>query len=236
MSKIIIAGAGGTPSENVIKSLLECEKGEDIIGIGSEPTDLMLSQASKRYCIPYAVQPNYKKVLLKILSIENPDLIHFQNDLEIREASKFRDEIQASGVKLFMPSHDVIEKCVDKGASYKIWESQGLKVPKTYLINNEDDLKRAFDRLANSDGMIWIRSTVGGGGKGALPTNDFQFAKLWINRFKGWGSFMAAELLSPNSVTWLSIWFNGELVVAQTIRRRSWNFGKRTLSVITGIT
>ena len=33
MSKILIAGAGGTPSENVIKSLFKCEKNEEIIGV-----------------------------------------------------------------------------------------------------------------------------------------------------------------------------------------------------------
>src|SRR5205823_5407002 len=50
------------------------------------------------------------------------------------------------------------------------------------------------------------------------------------------GQFTAAEMLSANSVTWLSLWYRGELVVAQTRRRRSWNFGDRTLSGVTGVT
>jgi len=236
MSKILIAGAGGAPSENVIRSLLECSKNEEIIGMGSEPFDLILSAAKRKYLVPYAVEPNYKQALLLLIKKENPDLIHFQNDIEIREASKFRDEITALGTKIFMPSHEVILNCVDKSKSYKIWKESGVKVPETILINDEKDLKLAFETLGNADDYIWLRAIVGGGGKGALPTNNYDFAKNWINRYNGWGTFTAAELLSTETVTWLSIWYEGKLVVAQTRKRNSWNFGDRTLSGVTGIT
>ncbi|HWR45845.1 carboxylate--amine ligase [Sporomusa sp.] len=236
MAKIIIAGAGGAPSENVIKSIIQCDKGEEIVGIGSEPADLMLSAVRKKYQVPYANHPSYEEKLLKVLAIERPDLIHFQNDVEILEASRLRDKIRSTGTKLYMPDHTVIENCVDKEKSYRIWSRKGIRVPKTIMIKNENDLKVAFDELGNEEGKIWLRATVGGGGKGALPTNDFEFARIWIERFKGWGEFTAAELLTPDSVTWLSIWYQGELVVAQTRKRKSWNFGNRTLSGVTGIT
>jgi carbamoyl-phosphate synthase large subunit len=101
------------------------------------------------------------------------------------------------------------------------------------LLHSPDDLRKAFDRLGDK---IWIRATVGAAGQGALPADDFEFARIWIDRFKGWGNFTAAECLTPQTVTWLSLWYEGELVVAQTRRRRSWNFGNRTLSGVTGIT
>ena len=80
MSKIIIAAAGNPQSENVILSLLEDEKHEEIIGIGAKATDLMLSRASRKYLVPYAIDKGYKTRLTQILNIEKPDLIHFQND------------------------------------------------------------------------------------------------------------------------------------------------------------
>jgi len=236
MSKILISGAGGAPTENVVRSLLDGDKNNEIIGFGSEPMDLMLSVARKKYFVPYAVEENYKTSLLKILEIEKPDLIHFQNDIEIREASRIREDIISTGTRIFMPDKDVIETCVDKAKSSLIWEKEGIKIPKTIVIYNEKDLKRAFETLGNKEGKIWIRAAVGGGGKGALPTDNFDFAKIWIDRFKGWGNFTAAELLDANTVTWLSIWYEGELVVAQTRKRNTWNFGDRTLSGITGIT
>ena len=237
MTKILIAGAGGAPAEGVINSLVVSKKNETIIGMGSEPTDLVLSSAEQVFHICYADQPEYKEELLKILNDEKPDLIHFQNDLEIYHASKIREEIHATGTKTFMPSHEVIDTCVHKYKTYLKCVEKGIKVPKNIMLNNEDDLKNAFSELGDEDGKIWIRaSSIGGGGKGALPTNDFTFAKGWIERYNGWGDFVAAEMLTPNTVTWLSIWHKGELIVGQTRLRKGWTHGNRTVSGVTGVT
>ena len=236
MNKILIGGAGGVPSENVIRSLNEGGEKYKIIGMGSEPSDLILSSAETKYVVPYANRANYWKVLSGILNKERPNLLHCQNDFEILEVSKIRDSIQSTGTKLFMPKHETVVNCVDKGLSAGIWERSGITIPKTMNINSPEDLKVAFDKLSKNDGKIWIRATQGGGGKGALPTGDFEFAKKWIDQYKGWGGFTAAELLTADTVTWLSIWYEGELVVAQGRKRKSWNLGNRTLSGVTGVT
>ncbi len=235
--KILIAGAGGAPSEGVINSLLRCNKGDEVIGMGSEAIDLVLSSANRKYLVPYADDPNYEAELFKILDREKPDLIHFQNDLEVYEASKIRDKIKATGTKVYMPDHHVIDTCVNKYKSYLKWKESGVKVPTNRLINTEDDLKNAFDELGDENQRIWLRaSSIGGGGKGALPTNNFEFARGWIDRYDGWGDFIAAELLTSDTVTWLSIWHEGELVVGQTRIRKGWIHGNRTLSGVTGVT
>lgn len=237
MSKILIAGAGGAPSEGVINSLLKGKRKETIIGMGSEPTDLVLSNAEKVFYVPYADSAEYKPLLLKLLVDEKPDLLHFQNDLEIYHASMFRDEIHEIGVKTFMPSHQVIDDCVHKYKTYLLCKDAGVKVPTNLMLNSEDDLKKAFTDLGDSDGKIWLRaSSIGGGGKGSLPTNNFDFAKAWIDKYEGWGDFVAAEMLTPDTVTWLSIWHEGELVVAQTRLRKGWTHGNRTVSGVTGVT
>lgn len=237
MKKILIAGCGGAPSEGVVRSLLKAKVKEELIGMGSEPTDLMLSKVQRKYVVPYANSRNYEEELLKILNHEKPDLLHFQNDLEIFEASKIRAKILSTGTNLFMPKHEVIDTCVNKYKSYLTWKDGGVKVAENILLENEDDLKKAFTDLSDENGNIWLRaSSIGGGGKGALPTNDYEFGKRWIDRHAGWGDFIAAEMLSSNTVTWLSIWHEGELVVAQTRIRKGWVHGNRTLSGVTGVT
>jgi carbamoyl-phosphate synthase large subunit len=237
MKKILIAGAGGAPSEGVIKSLLLCKKNDNIIGMGSEPTDLVLSKSKEKYYIPYANSENYKFSLIKILNNTKPDLVHFQNDEEIFQASLIRDEILNTGTKLYMPDHDVIDTCVHKFKSYLKFKENNITVPTNVLINNENDLKFSFNNLADNKGNIWLRSTsIGGGGKGSLPTNNYDFAKQWIDKYNGWGSFAAAEMLTSDTVTWLSIWNNGNLIVAQTRKRKGWTHGNRSVSGVTGVT
>lgn len=236
MSKILIAGAGGAPSEGVIFSLLK-NPNNYVVGMGSEPTDLILSKAHKKYYIPYANSPEYKQCLIKIIEKEKPDLVHFQNDLEIYHASLMREDILATGTRLFMPEHSVIDRCVHKYKSYEAFKAAGVQVPENIIINDENDLKRAFKDLADEDGKIWLRdSGIGGGGKGALPTSDYYLAKSWIDHYKGWGEFIAAEMLTPNTVTWLSIWYEGELIVAQSRARQGWTHGNRAISGVTGVT
>ncbi len=233
MAKILLGGAGGAPTNNFIKSLRSSDRNDYLIGMSCLPSDLFLADVEEKHVVPPAVASNHTEIMLKLLGKTKPDFLHLQHDYEVRAISRLRHEIQALGVKLFLPNEQAIEDCVNKERSYSIWQANGVRVPKTILINEPGDLNRAFSLLGDK---IWLRAIEGGGGLGALPTNDYAFAKNWIDRFKGWGQFTAAELLSKDTVTWQSIWFEGELVVAQTRRRRSWNFGDRTLSGVTGIT
>lgn len=237
MNKILIAGAGGPASEGVIRSLLEAKSNYNLIGVGADRDDLVLSKAPIKYLVPRAFENSYFSELTKIIEKEKPDFIHAQNDREVLEVSKFREELARLGTRTFLPEHSTIEICVDKWKSYTAFREAGIKVPKNSKILNENDLQNAFKNLANEKGFIWLRSNViGGGGIGALPTNDFLFAKKWIDHHQGWTNFLAAEMLTPDTVTWLSIWYNGNLVVAQTRKRGGWVHGNRTLSGVTGVT
>lgn len=238
MGKILITGAGSVQSNGVINSLLANPNNtEEIIGVGSDPMDLIMSNAHKKYLIPYSTKPEYKEALLKVLNAEKPDMIHFQHDLELYQAMKFREEIGQRGVKMFIPDNKVINTCVFKHKSYLKFKEAGIKVPENIVVNNEDDLRRAFCELKDEEGKIWLRvMSIGTAGKGSFPTNDYNSAKGWIDKQEGWGDFVAAEMLTPNSVTWLSIWHEGELVVAQTRLRKGWALSSRSISGVTGIT
>jgi len=231
--KIYIAGAGGAPSNNFIKSIREGCPDDYLIGATSNPSDIFLADVDERYVVPPALHPNYKTSILSLLEKTQPDFIHLQHDFEVREISRMREAVHAFGVKTFLPDKETVENCVDKERSYQIWKQAGVPVPRTILITDENDLKAAFEELGS---VVWLRAVEGGGGRGALPADNYDFARLWIERFDGWGNFTAAECLTKDTVTWLSLWNEGELVVAQTRKRRSWNFGDRTLSGVTGIT
>ena len=84
---------------------------------------------------------------------------------------------------------------------------------------------------------IWLRAVVSpGGGKGSFRADHLKVARSWIDFCEGWGNFTAAECLQPDSITWTSLWKDGELIVAQGRRRLYWEFGDRAPSGITGLT
>lgn len=233
MATIQIGGAGGAPGNNIIRSLRESGRDDYLIGTSCNAADLFLADVDERYVLPPAMADDYESELFSLLNSCSPGLIQPTHDFEVRAVSRLRNKIAEAGVRYFLPAAETVENCVDKSRSYEIWQAAGVRVPRSILLNSPADLRKAFEILGET---IWIRATEGGGGKGALPVNDFDFARIWVERFDGWGKFTAAELLSPQSVTWLSIWYQGELVVAQSRRRHAWNFGDRTLSGVTGVT
>lgn len=233
MARIVICGAGGAPSNNVIRSWRSSSSRDHLVGTSCVPSDLLLADVDERYVVPPAGAPEYRPAMLRLLDRVRPDFLHAQNDFEVLAVSRLRDEIASLGVRLFLPAPETVERCVDKFRSYEVWKEAGIRVPATVLVRSPADLRRAFRDFGPT---IWLRATRGGGGRGALPTDNFEFARLWIDRFQGWGAFTAAKRLTSETITWLSIWYEGELVVAQTRRRRIWSFGDRTLSGVTGIT
>jgi carbamoyl-phosphate synthase large subunit len=233
MAKIYVGGAGGAPSNNFIAALRMSGRGYDIVGGCSSPPDLFLADVDRGHLVPNAKEAGYGARLLAVLREERPDVLHVQHDYEVLAISEMRDEIHALGVKTFLPAKQTVRDCVDKFASYALWAKAGVAAPRTIRVDGEADLQRAFAELGP---RVWLRATTGGGGRGALPTDDIDFARLWIRRFDGWGGFTAAECLSPDTVTWSSLWLEGELVVAQTRRRQGWSFGDRTVSGVTGVT
>lgn len=230
MIRILVAGDGGAPTLNFVRSLKRMEQRPYLIGMGSSAYDLCKSECDETHLVPWAKDADYIPVLKDLIRRTKPDFFHQQNDKEIAVVSEHRDEL---GVKTFLPSRETVAVCVNKWASYERWQKAGIKVPRTVLLKEASQLKDVMRELGPK---VWLRAWEGGFGFGAVPTDDPEFARIWIDSYDGWGSFTAAECLSPDSITWTSIWKDGQLVVAQGRKRLYWEFGNRNLSGVTGIT
>jgi len=233
MARVQIGGAGGAPGNNVISSLRASARADHIIGQSSSPADLFLADVDEAHLVPEASNAGYPRVLLELLERTHPDMLLVQHDFEVRAVSRLREEILARGIRVPLPAANTIEVCVDKYRSYTTWAAAGLPVPTTVLLDSPADLQDAIDRLGPE---VWLRAIEGGGGSGAIATSSPQFGRVWIDRFDGWGAFTAASMLGRDSITWQSIWWEGELVVAQTRRRYEWAFSNRSPAGVTGVT
>jgi len=231
MKRILVTGAGGSPSTNFVRSLRKAPEQFYLIGVDSNKYYLHRAETEERYLIPRTDSKDYLDFLKGIIEETKPDLIYMQPDQEILLISGNRNKLP---VRVFLPCHETIVLCQDKYKSYQKWERAGLKVPETVLVKDEKDLRYAFKNFGSP---IWIRAIVSpGGGMGSFRAPDLEIANAWINYCKGWGNFVAAECLQEESVTWQSIWKDGKLVVAQGRRRLYWEFGNRAPSGVTGLT
>jgi len=231
MKRILVTGAGGSPAVNFTRSLRKAPEDIYLVGTDYDKYYLMRAEVDKRYLVPAAKDPDYIAVLNKIIDDEKIEFVHAQNDTEVNVLSANRDKLHA---KTLFPNQKTIEICQDKYLSFEKWEAAGIKVPKTFIIKTKADVQKYLDKFG---GKMWIRATSGAGGRGSLPVSDLETAINWLNFCKGWdGTFTASELLEKDSITWMAIWDEGELVVAQGRRRLYWELSKLSPSGVTGAT
>ena len=230
MKRILVTGAGGGPALNFTRSLRLAPEKFHLIGVDSDKYCIQRAETDERYLVPLCNEPDYLAVLNDLIRRTGAELLYSQPDVEIAFISENRDRLDCGTC---LPSKEAVRICQNKFVSYEKWRDAGIRVPQTMMITNEDDLRACFKKLGPK---IWIREVKGAFGKGALPTSDYDQAKAWLDFHKGWGRFCGAECLSSQSVTWQSIWMNGELVVAQSRRRLYWEFANRAPSGVTGLT
>lgn len=230
MKKILITGAGGSPAVNFTRSLRTAPEKMYLIGTDSNKYYLQRAETDERYLVPSCKDENYIPILQQIIKETRAEFLHVQNDQEMEILSEQREKL---GIMTFLPSKETVRICLDKLKSYQRWAAAGIKQPRTMLLRNEDDLHLALKEFG---GKIWIRDTTGAGGRGSLPVNDLKIAKAWLDFKEGWNKYTAAQCLEPNSVTWMSIWNQGKLVVAQGRKRLYWELSKVSPSGISGAT
>jgi len=230
MKRILVTGAGGSPAVNFTRSLRAAPEKFYLVGTDSSKYYLHRAETDERYLVPGALDKDYLQILSEIIHETKAEFLHVQNDAEMEIISENREKLP---IKLFLPSKETVRICLNKLESYKRWAEAGIKQPQTMLIHTEDDLKVAFEKFGNK---IWLRDTTGAGGRGSLPATDYKVAKSWLDFKEGWGKYTAAECLEPNSVTWMSIWDEGKLIVAQGRERLYWELSKISPSGVTGAT
>jgi biotin carboxylase len=230
VKRVLVTGAGGSPATLCVRSRRAAPGPVHLTGTDADPYCLLRAETDTRHLVPPAGDPAYLDVLNTIVEREDVGLVHAQNDAEVAFLSEHRDQVAA---RLFLPARETVRACQDKFRSYESWKAAGLPVPETVMLRSEEDLQAAFERFG---GALWLRATSGAGGRGALPVQDYDTARSWLEFQKGWGSFTAAELLEPDSITWMSVWRDGELVVAQGRRRLYWELSRISPSGVTGVT
>lgn len=232
--RILVTGAGGSPSVNFTRSLRAAKEDYYIVGTDADKYYLQRAEVDARYLAPLASDSKYIDFLNYIVEKEKIEFIHAQNDVEVSFLSENREKLAA---KTFFPAKKTVKILQDKFESFKLWEKAGIKVPKTRLISRGSDLQELLDDLG---GSMWLRAISGAGGKGSLAVHDVKSAKNWLDfqeKNGSWdGNFTAAELLEPETVTWMSVWKDGELIVAQGRKRLYWELSKISPSGVTGAT
>ncbi len=230
MKRILVTAAGGAPAINFVRSLRDSQEEFFLLGVDANKYTIHRAETNEIELCPKANEDDYIDYLNYLIEKYEINFIHAQPDIEVGMISDNREKLKC---KTFLPDKNTVRVLRNKFLSYQAWKEAGVPVPETIILHNESDLEKAFDLFGEN---IWVREIEGAAGKGSLSSPSFNEAKNKIIDSNGWGRFTAAEKLTPKSVTWMSIYYKGELIVAQGRERLYWEHGNRAQSGVTGIT
>ena len=229
MKRILVTGAGGTPSINFVKALRESGESFYIVGTDCNRYHINLAmQVDKRYIVPRSTEENYIKKLNEIIEKENIQFLHAQPDVEVGRISKERERLRT---KVFLPDKGTVKLCHNKFKLIQYLHEKNLPVAKNILIEDTEDIKVAFKNFGKK---IWLRAIKGAGGKGSLPVEKFDHAEAWIDYWNGWGNFVAEEYLPGRNMAWQAIFKDGELITSLVWERLEYIISHVSPSGITG--
>lgn len=230
MKKIIVTNAGRGAGINFCRSLRLIPNEYYIIGLEDNKYSLLNAEADEKYLSPSAESPYYLDFIKEIIEKTQADFLYpSKTNNELWLIAEHRDELN---IKTFLPNNETINIYEDKFKTYELMRKNEIKLPDTVLVTDKTVLKN----FMNEYGRVWLRAIKGCGGKGSISTDNYEFAVKWIDNFKGWGYFTAAELLTQKTATWSAVWNHGELIVSQIRERKYWEFNYLSLSGVTGIT
>ena len=132
---ILVSCAGGPAAVGVIKSFNDFDtlKQHKIVAIDCDNLSVGFHLADRHYVVPFSVEDNYWKEVLKIIRKEDIDVIVPTGDADIVHFARNSMMLHDLGVVNFMSNYKTISICQDKLSFYNHMYSKGLEdsLPKT---------------------------------------------------------------------------------------------------------
>jgi carbamoyl-phosphate synthase large subunit len=226
-TRILLTGAGGSASANVLDSLRRSVTNYWVLGADVSHTRLHLSEASECCLIPLANNLDYIQSVNTALDEFGIDVLHIQPDPELRVVSQQRSEIRAN---LFLPSDEAIQLASDKSRFADAMLAADVPIPESVSFENHLEIRDKVDDLLQRHERVWVRARVGAGAKASLPVSTAQQAVNWIDwwtveKAMTVQQFMASEMLPGSEFAFQSVWQDGNLIVGQARERLEYLYG-----------
>ena len=141
---ILVSCAGGPAAVGIIKSIedFDSQGAPKTVAIDCDRLSVGFHLADRSYVVPFSVEDDYWKEVLKVIRKEKIDVIIPTGDADIVHFSKNKNVLNKMGVTVFMSDYETIKVCQNKLLFYKHLVKNGLEnlLPKTSTDCREIDL------------------------------------------------------------------------------------------------
>ena len=145
MKSILITAVGGPAGNAALTSL---KKEYNVIAADMDKyAPALHSKGIVPRVIPSANDSNYISHIIKLCNDQNIEMVLPCSDEEILTISKHHDLFHENNIVLPIPEYSQIIKVSDKYNLMQLAKNANVKIPKTYKINNSNDIKELDSEL-----------------------------------------------------------------------------------------
>lgn len=232
MTTVLITGAGGSASANVVDSLRKSGRGYWIVGADASTVRLHLSEADERVVLPRVTDERYDDALIATLSAVGADVLHIQPDAEVFRVGMIRDRLPA---RTILPTQTALTIASNKDVFARHMAEHGVPVPESRGFASRDDIADEVSYLLGRFERVWVRAKTGAGARASLPVTTPDQALHWVDwwceeKSMAPSDFMAAEMLPGREFAYQSVWQASTLVAGQARERVEYLYGFLTPS------
>ena len=141
--RVLVMGAGGGASNNLIAGLERALPGLTAIGAHHDPFTLRKSVAERNYLLSLVSTDAVE--IARVADRESIDLVIPSSDPEVELLSGHRD---ALGGRVFLPPKAIIDLCRDKCELAAFLAGRDVPVPASFPVASLESLDGLFDKLA----------------------------------------------------------------------------------------
>jgi len=221
-TRLLIAGAGSGPGNNLIRSLKAGEPSLVVAGCHDDRFMLKKSAADRNFLVRPATDRAFAGDLARVVGKVRADLLIPTTDAQVRALSRSRRRLSC---RVFLPPAPVIELCQDKYRLSRFLHGRGVPVPSTYAVSSLAAVPGIFRRLGRTP--LWCRARAGSGSTAATPVRTPRQAQAWIAYWFAMrglpvGSFTLSEYLPGRDFGCQTLWDHGRAVLTKAFQRLSY--------------
>jgi carbamoyl-phosphate synthase large subunit len=230
---VLVTGIGGSIGVDVARSLRR-DPSIRVIGGDASPWGVKIGE---RLCdavvrLPRSDRdaPGFVDAIDRVVAEHGVDLAFVNPDFELAAvATAGRAPRNAHP----LPPPAVIGASLDKSATVAA-VGKVAELPRSLEVTGAEGVARAFAELGSP---LWLRCSIGAGGKGAIQVASAAEAAAWIGYWtaRGWtGRWLFQEFLPGRNLNWTGLYVRGELRVTAAMERLRYFLGDAAPSGVSG--
>lgn len=230
---VLVTGIGGSIGIDVARSLA---RDPDVRVVGADSNEWG-RRIGRRLCADVLDLPRADRGpkawldgLLAARESAGADFLFVNPDPELEALAELGEPLPPPHA---LPPTAVVATTLDKAATVRA-AGRPHRFPQTIELSGPAELDEAFRRLTPP---LWLRATVGPGGRGSLPVEDVDEARWWMTYWQRRGRadrWVIQELLPGRNLNWTGLYVSGHLVAQASMERLAYFLGGTTVSGVSG--